>query len=102
MPNQRQLQIAYLRLCRLVIHVLLDVPSEQQYLAAIADDVVALPDWVVPVCLEVRAGVGVTDLALPVNGKVCGANVLRIICAQMFDPAMHQFKRLYEMRMVLA
>ena len=101
MPNQRQLQIAYLSLCRLVVHVLFDVPSKKQYLPAITDDIVPFPDQIVPVRLEVRARVGIADLTLPVNREVRSANILRVIRTQMFNPTMDQLKRLCEMRMIL-
>ena len=69
-PPDRQRQIAYLRLCRLIVHMLLDVPCQHQDFAALPDDDVTFMNEVLPVCLEVRAGVRIADLRFPVHREV--------------------------------
>ena len=66
----------------------------------LTNDIVAFPDRVEPVRLEVRAGVGVTNLTLPVHREVRCANVLRIIRSHMLHPVMNELECFSEVWMI--
>lgn len=99
---ERQGQVAQLSLCCLVVHMLLDVPCEHQQFAAFANDDVTFIDLNVPIRFEVRTGIRVADLALPVNRKIRGSQPYEVFLVRfnIGVPVAHLTECLSKMRMV--
>lgn len=97
MALQRKTQIAELRLCRLIVHVLLDVPRLHQDIPIISGDDIALFDDRIPVYLEVRTGITVADLTFPVHREECRTHPRLLF---LIHPIRNQTERFDKMRVI--
>lgn len=66
----------------------------------LTNDVVTFPDRVEPIRLEVRTGIRVANLALPVHREVRCTNVLWIVRSHMLHPVMDELECFGEVWMI--